>query len=288
MGEAASDGAGSEAGEELSGWPVDHATGSWMSLGDSGPRWTGGDAERVYKWASVTKLATSLAVLVAVEEGTLALDEVVLGEDVTVAHLLSHAGGLAPDGAPSRLAVPGARRIYSNSGYELLGEALGTRAGMAFGEYLAEAVLAPLGLERTTFKGSPAGGLRGPIVDLMAFAAELMRPTLISEETSSLSKTVAFPGIDGVLPGFGQQRPCDWGLGPEIRGHKDPHWMPAECDPSSYGHFGRSGSFLFVDPVRGLACGALADRDFGGWAAQAWPRFGSAVLRDWQRVSSPG
>jgi CubicO group peptidase (beta-lactamase class C family) len=90
--------------------------------------------------------------------------------------------------------------------------------------------------------------------------------------------TVAFPGLDGVLPGFGRQRPNDWGLGFEIRDGKTPHWTGSTNSPATFGHFGRSGTFLWVDPAAGLACACVTDRDFGPWAAEAWPVLSDAVI----------
>lgn len=55
--------------------------------------------------------------------------------------------------------------------------------------------------------------------------------------------TVQFPGVDGVLPGFGVQRPNDWGLGFEIRDDKSPHWTGSSNSKRTFGHFGQSGTF---------------------------------------------
>ena len=52
---------------------------------------------------------------------------------------------------------------------------------------------------------------------------------------------------------------------------------------ATFGHFGQSGSFLWVDPAAGLACAALADRPFGEWAAQAWPELSDGVLAEFAR-----
>ena len=41
--------------------------------------------------------------------------------------------------------------------------------------------------------------------------------------------------------------------------------------PRTFGHFGGSGTFLWVDPDRGIACAALTTREFGDWAKEAWP-----------------
>ena len=83
-----------------------------------------------------------------------------------------------------------------------------------------------------------------------------------------------------MLPGFGRQEPNDWGLGLELRDAKTPHWTGARNSPRTFGHFGRSGTFLWVDPAAGVALGVLTDRPFGDWAAVAWPRLADAVLEE--------
>ena len=57
----------------------------------------------------------------------------------------------------------------------------------------------------------------------------------------------------------------------------------ARNSATTFGHFGQSGSFLWVDPDAGLACASLADRPFGEWAAQAWPALSDAVLAEFAR-----
>ncbi len=229
-------------------------------------------------WASVTKLCTALAVLVAVEEGTVSLDDDLGPPGATVRHLLAHASGLGPDDRGRQLARPGTRRIYSNAGYELLGEHLARRSRMSFSSYLRAGVLEPLGMQRTSLAGTPAAGATGPLGDLVALAAELLSPTLVSPATFELATSVAYPGIDGVLPGFGRQAPCDWGLGFELKDAKSPHWTGTRNSGRTFGHFGQRGAFLWVDPDAGLACAAACDRDFGPWAAAAWPSLSDAVL----------
>ncbi len=266
-------------------WPVDAAAVGVVRLGPGGPGPTSttGDTGLVHAWASVTKPATALAVLVAVEEGTLTLDEPAGPPGSTVRHLLAHASGLGPDPGPP-VESPGTRRIYSNAGYEVLAAVLEARAGMPFAEYLAAGVLDPLGMAGTSLVGSPseaaAAGLAGPLDDLVALGREWARPTLVSEATWRGATSVQFPELAGVLPGFGPFDPCDWGLGVEIRGAKHPHWTGAANSPATYGHFGRSGSFLWVDPVAGVLCAGLADRPFGVWASRAWPALADAVLAE--------
>jgi CubicO group peptidase (beta-lactamase class C family) len=236
-----------------------------------------GDGSRRHRWASVTKLATALATLVAVEEGTVGLDDPAGPPGSTVRHLLAHASGLAFAEARA-LAAPGRFRIYSNAGFEVLAATLAGRAGMPFDQYLRDAVLEPVGMDATVLEGSAAGGLVGPLDDLLRLAAELLAPTIVSRATLDLATTVAFPGLAGVLPGFGRSERVDWGLGFELRDDKSPHWTGRRNSPATFGHFGASGSFLWVDPIAGVACGALSGRDFGPWARVAWPTFSDAVL----------
>ena len=81
----------------------------------------------------------------------------------------------------------------------------------------------------------------------------------MSGETLDEAVSVQFPGLSGVVPGFGRQDPNDWGLGFELRDGKFPHWTGARNSPRTFGHFGRSGTFLWVDPDADLAR-RLSDR----------------------------
>lgn len=236
-----------------------------------------GDTTLAGDWASVGKLVTALAVLVAVEEGTVGLDDAAGPPGSTVRHLLAHASGLAYEGG-AVLAPPGRRRIYSNAGFDALGQVVADGSGLAFTTYVSEAVLLPLGMAGTRLEGSPAKGFQGPLDDLARLARELLAPTLVSATTMGLATTVAFPGLAGRLPGFDAHDPLDWGLGFEIRGSTSPHWTGRRNSASTFGHFGRSGSFLWVDPAAGVACGVLSGRDFGPWAKEAWPALSDVVV----------
>jgi CubicO group peptidase (beta-lactamase class C family) len=237
---------------------------------------TYGPPGEAFRWASVTKLATALAVLVAAEEGVLDLDQPAGPPGSTVRHLLAHASGLPFEGDVP-IARVGERRIYSNGGFEALAEELARAAEMPFGDYLRAAVLEPLGLG-AELRGSPAAGLHGTLDDLLRFGAELQRPTLVAPETLAEATTVQFPGLVGVLPDVGRMDPNDWGLGFELRDGKSPHWTGTRNSASTFGHFGGSGSFLWVDPEAGVALATLGDLDFGPWALEAWPRLSDAVL----------
>lgn len=243
-------------------------------IGPDGTIATHGPTEQAFPLASVTKPLAAYAVLTAVHHGLLGLDEPAGPNDgSTVRHLLAHAGGLPMERDGGPLTEVERRRMYSNWGFELLGELVERRAGMPFAEHLDHDVLAPLHMDDTTLDGSPAKDGEGTVDDLLAFAAELLTPTLIDDELHEQATSVAFPDLDGVLPGFGRQTPNDWGLGFEIRGDKEPHWTGASLAPTTFGHFGQSGSFLWVDPTRNVACVGLADKAFGQWASEQWPGF---------------
>ncbi|WAL63116.1 serine hydrolase [Amycolatopsis cynarae] len=238
-----------------------------------------GDGARPYRLASVTKLLTAYTALIAIEEGVVELDTPAGPEGSTIRHLLAHTAGLA-FGEHKVVAQPGTRRLYSNAGFEQLADALAEHSGIPFTGYQTEALFTPLRMTGTKLAGSPASGAVSCVDDLISFAAELQRPSLLDPSTLAEATTVAFPGLNGVLPGFGHQKPNDWGLGFEIRDHKSPHWTGTHSSPATFGHFGQSGTFLWVDPDAAAACVALTDRDFGPWAAEVWPPFTDAVLTE--------
>jgi CubicO group peptidase (beta-lactamase class C family) len=255
-------------------WPVDHVAAAVVAA-DGSVRATAGETEREFRLASVTKLLTAYATLIAVEEGAVEWDTAAGPTGSTVRHLAAHASGLSfAEGKVQ--AKPATRRIYSNVGFDVLGETVAAAAGMPFAEYLHQAVCEPLGMTATRLPGSPAADGVSSVDDLARFAAELLAPTLT--DTLVEATRVAFPGLDGVLPGFGRQKPNDWGLGFEIRDDKSPHWTGAHSSPRTFGHFGQSGTFLWVDPDRRVAAVVLTDRDFGPWAVAAWPAWTDGVL----------
>jgi CubicO group peptidase (beta-lactamase class C family) len=240
-----------------------------------------GPRDRVFRWASLAKLLLAYCCLIAAEEGTLDLDEEAGPPGSTVRHLLAHASGLPFDGTVP-LAKPGTRRIYSNSGPEALAEHLAARAEMPYAEYLGAAVLEPLGI-RATLRGSPASEIFGTLDDLVAFARELLEPRLVARETLLEATAVQFAGLAGVLPDFGRMDPNDWGLGFELRNAKSPHWTGTRNSPRTFGHFGGSGSFLWVDPEPQIALACLTDLPFDEWADEAkraWPALSDAVLAE--------
>jgi CubicO group peptidase (beta-lactamase class C family) len=259
-------------------WPVDTVAvavvdASGVVVGSHGPQ------DRPFQLASVTKLLSAYAVLLAAQEGALDWHQPAGPPGATVRHLLAHASGLVFD-TQQVSAAPGTKRIYSNTGFVVLADTVASSSGICFADYLAEGVFQPLGMSSSWLAGSAAAGMVSTCTDLARFAAELQAPTLLAPQILAEATRVAYPGLDGVVPGYGMQRPNDWGLGFELRDHKSPHWTGSRNSPATFGHFGQSGTFLWVDPVPGAACIALADRDFGPWARDAWPAFSDAVLAE--------
>jgi len=221
-------------------------------------------------------------VQVAVEEGAVELDTEAGPPGATVRHLLAHTAGYEMTSAKV-IAAPGTRRIYSNYGFTAVAEAVEAESSIPFGAYLTEAVLEPLGMSDTSLEGGTeaAGyGVTSTVEDLVAFARDLLVPSTVSEQMHAEATSVQFPGLDGVLPGFGPQRPNDWGLGFEIRGGKSPHWTGSANSGCTYGHFGQSGTFLWVDPEAAIALVVLTDRKFGEWAHSVMPALSDEVLRE--------
>ena len=262
-----------------------------------------GEVDEIFPFASVTKPIVAWSALVAVERGLLDLEAPAQpGEarsmagscavpapagscavpapaltGATVRHLLAHASGIAFD-SDAVLAVPGTRRIYSNRGIEILGERLEEATATPLERWIETTVLEPLGMSSVLVPGSPAHSGEGSARDLAVFARELAAPRLISADSAREATSVVFPGLDGILPGYGRQAPNDFGLGVEVRGRKRPHWTGTTSSPATFGHFGQSGSFIWVDPEARRQAVFLGARPFGRAHAAHWPELSDQIL----------
>ena len=235
--------------------------------------------DAVHPLASVTKPLVVWSALVAVDRGLLALDDPA-GPGLpgaTIAHLMSHSSGVAFD-SPAVLAAPGTRRVYSNFGIEILGQRLQEATATPLEAWVETTVLEPLGMASVLVPGSPAYSGSGTAADLSVFARELAAPRLVSADLAALARTPFLPQLDGVLPGYGRQVPNGFGLGLEVRGHKSPHWTGSRNSPATFGHFGQSGSFVWVDPVAGRQAVFLGEQPFGAVHKANWPALCDQIL----------
>ena len=265
--------------DQVAKWPVSVAAAA--AVGPNGVLAATGPINRQFPLASVTKPLAVLSALVAVEEGAVELTDAADEELVpgaTIRHLMSHASGLAPDELKRVFPLAG-WWLYSHVGIELLADLVARAVGMPFGSYFQESLAGPLGLSDTHLAGSPARDCLASVADLARVVAELLAPSgWLHAATLSDAASIQYPGLRGVVPGFGSQNPNDWGLGFEIRSGKHPHWTGTHNSPATYGHFGLSGSMFWIDPERRIGLVALADRSFGDWAKTAWPALSDAVL----------
>jgi CubicO group peptidase (beta-lactamase class C family) len=110
-------------------WPVDTVAAAVVGasgavVGSHGPQ------DHPFQLASVTKLLSSYAVLLAVQEGALDWQQPAGPPGSTVRHLISHASGLEYD-TPRVSAAPGTKRIYSNTGFVALADAVVSSCALA-------------------------------------------------------------------------------------------------------------------------------------------------------------
>ena len=137
--------------------------------------------DTVFDIASLTKtVATATSVMILVEEGKLLLSDPVVrhipefapaGGDrakVTIEHLLTHRAGFPPDdslalyaGTPEEIfarkyqeplkSAPGSQFVYSDAGYEVLGEIVRRVSGERLDRFAEDHIFRPLGMKDTTF-----------------------------------------------------------------------------------------------------------------------------------------
>ena len=165
-----------------------------------------------YRIGSITKTFTAAAILQLRDDGLVDLDDRLgdhLGETPhagpTLRRLMSHMSGLQrevpgeiweslrpPDregflaslADAEQILAPGAHWHYSNLGFALLGEVVERVSGRPYREHVEERLLAPLGLERTSFEARPPAA-RGYLVEAWSDALRPERDVDLSGTASS-------------------------------------------------------------------------------------------------------
>ncbi len=261
-----------EALRQVDGWPCRNAAVAVVYPDGAGS--THGDAEQAFDWASVTKLATAVAVLVAVEEGIV---------DARRAGRPARLDGAAPAraclGAAVRRQTPRSRASPSAGSTRTRASRRSLDTSGRAGDAVRGVLRGRLGLPARRLAGPRAWLRRSPRSSRSRCELSIAAADLAGRRSRSRGR-LQFPGLAGVLPGFGRFEPNDWGLGFELRDGKRPHWTGTATVAATFGHFGRAGGFLWVDPEPGIALACLTDLDFGDWAKEAWPRLADAVLAE--------
>ncbi len=213
-----------------------------------------------------------------------------------------------PDEPPNR------RVQYGNVGYGLLALIVERHSGQPFPAALEALVLAPLGVEGylgaelprppavlADVRSSHTGTALEPFNSAFWRSLALPWAGLVTNAAGALGLARAFLGLPagflssgtlaeatsnqtgdlggGFVPPLFWE-PCPWGLGPELRGAKAPHWAPPEAGPDSFGHSGASGCVAWADPAAGVAWALLGSRTAdSGWLLRRGPAIGAAVLK---------
>jgi CubicO group peptidase (beta-lactamase class C family) len=252
-----------------------------------------------YRYASVQKPMTAVAVLQLVERGKIDLDADIRqyvpyfpskGHRITPRQLLGHIGGI-PDYASEAdehltehkttreaialfadrpfIAAPGTRFKYTSYGYNLLGAAIETASGKAYGDYMREHVWGPAGMTSTRMEDPAviipnrvrgyryvdgqvrnsefvdvssrfaAGASRGTVPDLLRFGTALCEGRLIGPASLALMRT-PMRTSDGKIAGF--PRTDGYGMGWSVLG------QGKDCVLFHDGGQPETRTMLIVDP----------------------------------------
>ncbi|MFQ6485066.1 serine hydrolase [Brachybacterium epidermidis] len=205
--------------EHADGWAL-----RWKDTKQQLPQdqWVATRQDTIYDLASISKLFTATAVMQLVERDRLGLEDTVAShlprfgengkEQVTIAHLLSHVGGLPaftnlwqnyPD-VSSRVdaaltvkptAAPGTQYVYSDLGLIALGKVVEKISGVGLDEFVRENITAPLGMTETMY--NPPAELidRIAATEYMAATGELVRGHVHDENAHSLGGVAGHAGV---------------------------------------------------------------------------------------------
>jgi uncharacterized protein YbbC (DUF1343 family)/CubicO group peptidase (beta-lactamase class C family) len=286
-------------------------------------------ADTVFDLASLTKcVATAASMMTLVEDGRVSLGDPVVRhvpafgagggerERVTLEQLLVHRSGLAPDDPMSLYAgtraeifgrkhrtrlyqPPGRRFVYSDAGYEVLGEVVRAVTGETLDDYARKAVFEPLGMTETEFRPAGKGGrlpveriaptekvggvyLRGEVHDPRARAIGGVAGHAglfgTADDLARMARALLGDGGGWLSPagvaamtrirdfGDGDLRAIGWDI--------ETHYSTSRGDLfpfGSFGHTGWTGTSMWLDPATDTFLVVLCARNHPGGAGNAIP-----------------
>jgi uncharacterized protein YbbC (DUF1343 family)/CubicO group peptidase (beta-lactamase class C family) len=304
----------------------------WRSLAPTREPMT---VDTIFDLASLTKcVATTMSVMKLLQDGRVRLNDPVSAylpefaqngkSDITVRELLTHYSGLAPDldlkspwqgrDAAFQMAMqqkpanpPGARFVYSDINFEVLGFLVEKVSGISLDKFAARYVFEPLGMNHTRFlppeawrpqiaptqvdehgqmlrgvvhdptarrMGGVAGhaGLFSTADDLARFAQELLSGSrVLSRAAIEKMSTPQQPANAPSLRGLG------WDIDSPFASNRG-ELLPV----GSFGHTGFTGTSLWIDPVTDTYIILLTNAvhaQGGGSAVSLRSRVATAVIQ---------
>lgn len=285
--------------------------------------------DTVFDLASLTKpVATAAAVMVLVEEGRVRLDDPVVAylpafgsgggerEKVTVEELLTHRAGLVADdpmelyqGTAEEIFArkyqrrlvnpPGKRFVYSDAGYEVLGELVRSVTGESLDVYARKAVFDPLGMLETEFRPAGKGG-RLPVSRIAPTEKQdgvYLRGEVHDPRARALGGVAGHAGLFGTADdlaryarallgdGGGWLSPAGVAAMTRVRDYGDgdlralgwdveTHYSSSRGDLfplGSFGHTGWTGTSMWLDPATDTFLVVLSARNHPDGAGNAIP-----------------
>jgi uncharacterized protein YbbC (DUF1343 family)/CubicO group peptidase (beta-lactamase class C family) len=262
-------------------------------------------ADTIFDAASLTKvIATTPCLMKLFEEGKLRLDDPVTKylptfqggkSEITIRNLMTHFSGLRPDldlkppwsgyntGIEKALVdppanAPGARFVYSDINFILLGEIVHRLSGKTLPEYARDMVYTPLGMKDTMF--NPPAALRPRIAPTEIVGGKLLRGVVHDETSRDMGGVAGHAGLFTTADDLARFADMMLGMGEyngarlfsplTVRKFTTPESPPdqpvlrglgwdidspysgnrGELFPiGSYGHTGFTGTSIWIDPV---------------------------------------
>lgn len=285
-------------------------------------------ADTIFDLASLTKaVATTIAIMQLGERGRLDLDAPAARywpqfaasskAQITIRDLLTHYSGLKPDlklrrqwsgyGAAMSLLVadrplfpPGARYLYSDENFEVLGELVRRVSGLPLDVYCNRNIFRPLGMSDTNFQPPPGqagriaptqrlehgpwratvndpsasrmGGVAGhaglfsTADDLAVFSRMLLNGGQLKAVRILSGSSIAEMTLPASAPAGERLRGLGWDVGAPFASNR------AELFPAgSFGHTGFTGTMIWIDPVTKVYVIVLTNRTYPDGHGDAQP-----------------